>query len=143
MTKKQNKPTGKIFSTNQGFSPNIMLMVGGLQKFTEENNYSVEKARMFYSIIKASLQDSFNTWAETHTLADLPLVNTIEKFDKKEDVSDLFKELKGDVIQFLEQQAVTANVDNFMIAVNEVATDLDNKVITKYKDEEVKSYKTK
>ena len=130
----------KINKAPTGFSPNIMLMVGGLQKFTEENNYSVEKARMFYSIIKAALQDSFNTWASTHTIADLPMVNTINDYDKKDDVSTLFKDLKGDIIQFLEQQAVTANVENFMVAVNEVATDLDNKIITKYKDEEVKSY---
>jgi hypothetical protein len=125
----------------QGFSPNVMLMVGGLQKFVEDNNYSVEQARMFYSIIKASLQDSFNTWAETHTIADLPIVNTIEKYDKKEDVSDLFKGLKGDIIQFIEQQARTANVENFMLAINETATELDNKVIISRQNEEAKNYK--
>jgi len=130
---KENKP--------QGFSPNVMLMVGGLQKFVEDNNYSVEKARMFYSIIKASLQDSFNTWAETHTIADLPIVNTIEKYDKKEDVSKLFKDLKGDIIQFIEQQAATANVENFMLAINETATELDNKVIISRQNEEAKNYK--
>ena len=133
MSKKQNKP--------QGFSPNVMLMVGGLQKFAEENNYSVEKARMFYSVIKASLQDSFNTWASTHTLGDLPMVSTINDYDKKDDVSTIFKELKSDIIQFLEQQARTANVENFMLAINEVSTNIDNKIITKYKDEEAKNYK--
>ena len=133
MSKKQNKP--------QGFSPNVMLMVGGLQKFAEENNYSVEKARMFYSVIKASLQDSFNTWASTHTIAELPMVSTINDYDKKNDVSTIFKELKGDIIQFLEQQAGTANVENFMLAINEVSTNIDNKIITKYKDEEAKDYK--
>lgn len=134
--KKQKKETKP-----QGFSPNVMLMVGGLQKFAEENNYSVEKARMFYSVIKASLEDSFNTWASTHTLDDLPMVNTINDYDKKDDVSTIFKELKGDIIQFLEQQAGTANVENFMLAINEVSTNLDNKIITKYKDEEAKNYK--
>ena len=134
--KKQKKETKP-----QGFSPNVMLMVGGLQKFAEENNYSVEKARMFYSVIKASLQDSFNTWASTHTIAELPMVSTINDYDKKNDVSTIFKELKGDIIQFLEQQAGTANVENFMLAINEVSTNIDNKIITKYKDEEAKDYK--
>lgn len=135
MAKKENKP--------KGFSPNIMLMIGGLQKFVESNNYSVEKTRMFYSIIKASLQDSFNTWASTHTIADLPIVSTIEDYDKKDDVSVIFKELKGDIIQFIEQQASTANVENFMISINEVAIDTDNKIINKYKNEKITEYLTK
>lgn len=135
MAKKENKP--------KGFSPNIMLMIGGLQKFVESNNYSVEKTRMFYSIIKASLQDSFNTWASTHTIADLPIVSTIEDYDKKDDVSVIFKELKGDIIQFIEQQACTANVENFMISINEVAVDTDNKIINKYKNEKITEYLAK
>lgn len=137
MAKKQNK----IEEKPKGFSPNVMLMVGGLQKFTEDNNYSVEKARMFYSIIKASLQDSFNTWASTHTIADLPMINTINEYDKKEDLPELFKEMKGDIIQFIEQQASTANVENFMVAINETATELDNKVIISCQNEEAKNYK--
>lgn len=135
MTKKQlkeNKP--------QGFSPNVMLMVGGLNKYVEDNNYTIKKARMFFSIIKASLQDSFNTWASTHTLADLPLVNTIKEYDK-EGVIDLYKDLKGDLIQFIEQQAITANVENFMLAINEVSSELDNKIIQKHQNDEFKKYK--
>jgi hypothetical protein len=133
MAKKENKPTG--------FNPNIMLMIGGLQKFTEDNNYSVEKARMFYSVIKAALQDSFNTWASTHTIADLPMVHTINEYDKKDDVSAIFKDLKGDIIQFLETQAVTANVENFMLSINECSTILDNQIILKYAKEDAKNYK--
>jgi hypothetical protein len=136
MTKKQIKE-----DKPRGFNPNIMLMIGGLQKFTEDNNYSVEKARMFYSVLKASMQDSFNTWASTHTIADLPMVNTINDYDKKEDVSAIFKDLKGDIIQFLETQACTSNVENFMISINEVSTNLDNKIITQYAKEEAKNYK--
>ncbi len=136
MTKKQIKE-----DKPKGFSPNIMLMIGGLQKFTEDNNYSVEKARMFYSVLKAAMQDSFNSWASTHTIADLPMVNTINDYDKKEGVSDIFKDLKGDIIQFIETQAVTANVENFMISINEGSTTLDNKIITQYAKEDAKNYK--
>lgn len=137
MTKKQKTTEDKP----KGFSPNIMLMIGGLQKFTEENNYSVEKARMFYSVLKAYMQDSFNSWASTHTIADLPMVSTINDYNKKEDVSAIFKELKGDIIQFLETRASTANVENFMLAINEGSTNLDNKIITQYAKEDAKNYK--
>jgi len=137
MAKKQNK----IEEKPKGFSPNVMLMVGGLQKFVEDKNYTVEQARMFYSIIKASLQDSFNTWASTHTIAELPMVGVIKDYEKKDDMSVIFRELKGDIIDFLQEQAATANVENFMLAINETATELDNKVIISRQNEEAKNYK--
>ena len=128
--KKENKP--------QGFSPNIMLMIGGLKK--EIENYDVEKGRLFYSVIKAALQESFNKWAMTHTLNDLPMVDVINSYDN-ENVNPLFKDIKGDIIQFIETKAHTANVENFMLAINEAATELDQSVINKYKNEEIKNFK--
>lgn len=137
MPKKQKE------SKPQGFSPNIVLMVGGLNKFVEENNYTVGQARMFYSIIKASLQDSFNTWTQTHTIADLPMVATIGTYEKKEGVSQIFKDLQGDIVNFIETQAATANVENFMLALNEVSSMLDNSIIVKHQDEPKKDYEHK
>lgn len=134
--KKQKKENNQP----QGFSPNVMLMIGGLKKEIEENKYDVEKSRLFYSVIKAALQDSFNKWAMTHILSDLPMVDIINGYDNQ-DVNPLFKDIKADIISFIETKAHTANVDNFMMALNESATDLDQAVINKYKNEKVENFK--
>lgn len=124
---KQNNPIG--------FSHNVQLMIGGLKKHSKENNYNVKQARLFYSVIKAAIQDSFNTWAATHILNDLPLIQTINDYEKKENVSNSFKELKPDIIKFLIGVANPANIENFMLAINEVSQRIDNHVIMYYESE--------